>query len=122
MEPCALIGKCLTDSTAVRILALLLKNELSTDELQSALQIPERKIQTSVDRLRNAGLVLSERKGRRMTHTFDRDKAGPVAALFQGLEEDIEWDMQLTLARKRLPSILKRREKTSEPIRSLESG
>ena len=109
MESCALIGKCLADSTAVRIIAILFDHEFFLDELESILQLPERKIQASLDRLRHAGLVVSERKGRRMSHRLNETRLKMLTAIFEALEDDIEWDMQLTVAKKRLPLVLKRR-------------
>jgi len=109
MDACILLGKCLTDSVAVRALAVLADGPLCICEIQSAMQLPERRIQLSLDRLRGAGLVLSERRGRWMSYSLNSEREPFLSSLMADLSDELEWDMQLTLARKRLNLVLKRR-------------
>lgn len=109
MEQWILLGKCLTDPIAVRELALLREGTLCICEISAALQTPEKRLQVSLDRLRAAGLVTSERRGRWMSYSLNERRQPLLKTLLEDMQENLSWDREVTLAKKRLALVLKRR-------------
>ncbi len=62
----------LTDPTRLRLVRLLLREELCVCELVDALRIPQYKVSRHLERLRDAGLVEVQRNGRWMYYSIGR--------------------------------------------------
>jgi ArsR family transcriptional regulator len=62
----------LADTTRLRLVRLLLREELCVCELVDALRIPQYKISRHLGRLRGIGLVESRRNGRWMYYSIGR--------------------------------------------------
>lgn len=62
----------LADSTRLRLVRLLLQEELCVCELVDALRIPQYKVSRHLARLRRVGLVHSRRNGRWMYYSIGR--------------------------------------------------
>jgi ArsR family transcriptional regulator len=62
----------LTDPTRLRLVQLLLREELCVCELVDALQVPQYKVSRHLSRLRGVGLVEARRNGRWMYYSIGR--------------------------------------------------
>ncbi len=62
----------LTDPTRLRLVRLLLQEELCVCELVDALRIPQYKVSRHLARLRGVGLVEAQRNGRWMYYSIGR--------------------------------------------------
>src|SRR5437667_747604 len=65
--------RALADSTRLRIIALLQKDELSVNELQEITQLGQSRISTHLGLLQDAGLVQSRREGKRTFYRLSQD-------------------------------------------------
>jgi len=88
--PAALSGttrllKALGDETRLRILRLLSLGELAVGELQEVLNMGQSRISTQLTLLKDAGLVIDRRAGRRSYHSLAAD--GPVELVRQVLDD-----------------------------------
>lgn len=88
--PVALAGttrllKALGDETRLRILRLLSLGELSVGELQEVLNMGQSRISTQLTLLKDAGLVIDRRAGRRSYYSLSAD--GPVDLVRQVLDD-----------------------------------
>ena len=73
-ERCSLMFQALADGTRVRILELLKKEEeLCVSAIGSHFDMTQPSISHHLDVLKRAGLVKSERRGREVYYSFDRD-------------------------------------------------
>jgi ArsR family transcriptional regulator, arsenate/arsenite/antimonite-responsive transcriptional repressor len=104
MERVEGIFKALADSTRLRILNLLLREDACVCELGSALGLPQPLVSRHLACLRNAGLVLDHREGMRVRYSLilKGELGGALESLLRkafscGLiyQEDIhKWDHQ----------------------------
>jgi ArsR family transcriptional regulator len=62
----------LTDPTRLRLVQLLLREELCVCELVDALQVPQYKVSRHLSRLRGVGLVEARRNGRWIYYSIGR--------------------------------------------------
>src|SRR5688572_22760941 len=65
--------RALADSTRLRIIALLEKNELSVNELQEITHMGQSRISTHLGLLQDAGLVQSRREGKRTFYRLNQE-------------------------------------------------
>jgi 2-polyprenyl-3-methyl-5-hydroxy-6-metoxy-1,4-benzoquinol methylase len=65
--------RALADSTRLRIIALLEKNELSVNELQEITHMGQSRIPTHLGLLQDAGMVQSRREGKRTFYRLNQD-------------------------------------------------
>src|SRR5207247_7201291 len=65
--------RALADSTRLRIVALLEKEELSVNELQEITQMGQSRISTHLGLLQDAGLVQSRREGKRTFYRLNQE-------------------------------------------------
>src|SRR6266700_3211129 len=71
--------RALSDSTRLRIVALLEKDELSVAELQEITRMGQSRISTHLGLLQDAGLVKSRREGKRTFFKLNALANGAVA-------------------------------------------
>jgi DNA-binding transcriptional ArsR family regulator len=76
--------RALSDSTRLRIMALLERDELSVNELQEITRMGQSRISTHLRLLQDAGLLQSRREGKRTFYKFN-DQADPSARDFISL-------------------------------------
>lgn len=77
--------KALGDETRLRLLRLLSLGELSVGELQEVLNMGQSRISTQLTQLKDAGLVLDRRAGRRSYYSLTAE--GPVDLIRHVLED-----------------------------------
>src|SRR5215208_6538853 len=65
--------RALSDSTRLRIIALLEKNELSVNELQEITHMGQSRISTHLGLLQDAEMVQSRREGKRTFYRLNQD-------------------------------------------------
>src|SRR6266446_1375498 len=75
--------RALSDSTRLRIVALLEKDELSVAELQEITRMGQSRISTHLGLLQDAGLVQSRREGKRTFYKLNSQAAGMEAEFVQ---------------------------------------
>ncbi len=73
----------LTDATRLRLVRLLLREELCVCELVDSLRIPQYKVSRHLSRLRSVGLVQARRNGRWMYYGIGR------SARLTGFQQDL---------------------------------
>jgi ArsR family transcriptional regulator len=74
--------KALADETRLRILHLLSQEELSGSDLMEILNMGQSRISTHLALLKEVGLVVDRRHGRRMLYTL---LPGPTAAMWDSI-------------------------------------
>ncbi|TVR49125.1 MAG: methyltransferase domain-containing protein [Puniceicoccaceae bacterium] len=87
MKPPWEILKLLSDSTRLRILALIWREELSVAELQSVLDMAQSRISSHLALLRQAGLVMDRREGKKTFYSPARVLEAPVRTLLEAALE-----------------------------------
>ena len=102
--------RALSDSTRLRIMALLERDELSVNELQEVTRMGQSRISTHLRLLQDAGLVQSRRDGKRTFYKIN-EQADKAARQFIGLavqgarelpeQEDDEVNLKRILARRK---------------------
>ena len=107
--------KVLSDPTRLRLLALLLREELSVAELQEILGMGQSRISSQLGLLRQAGFVIDRRDGKKAFYSLRTDLEPKLVAVLRaacdsvaGLAESVE-DRE-NLAR----TILKRRQQSEQ--------
>lgn len=107
--------KVLSDPTRLRLLALLLREELSVAELQEILGMGQSRISSQLGLLRQAGFVIDRRDGKKAFYSLRTDLEPKLVAVLRaacdsvaGLPESVE-DRE-NLAR----TILKRRQQSEQ--------
>lgn len=78
----------LTDPTRLRLVRLLLREELCVCELVDALRVPQYKVSRHLARLRGAGLVEAQRNGRWMYYSIGH--RAKLSAFYQDLLKVID--------------------------------
>lgn len=71
MNDVVLFGRALADQTRVRILAALLKTELCVCELADAMEMSQSTLSTHLQTLRQAGVLVAERRHRWITYSIE---------------------------------------------------
>jgi ArsR family transcriptional regulator len=75
--------RALSDSTRLRIVALLERDELSVNELQEITRLGQSRISTHLGLLQDAGLVQSRRDGKRTFYKLNPQTSGATAEFIQ---------------------------------------
>ncbi len=108
------ILKLLAEPTRLRLLALLMREELSVAELQEILGMAQSRISSSLALLRSAELVTDRRDGKRAYYRL-REGMGPaVLGLLRSATEALAGQPELTADRAALDRALARRRATQE--------
>ncbi len=97
--------RVLSDSTRVRLLALLRREELTVAELSSVLRLAQPRVSTHLAKLRDAQLVRDRRAGVSAYYRFNESGIAGAAGLLRALEDGVD-DGLLDADAQRLPSVL----------------
>jgi len=85
MENTALVLKAIADDTRLKIVKLLLKHNYCVGALARRLELTEAAISQHLKVLREAGLLIGEKRGYFMHYDVDRDQLRVLAAEFKEL-------------------------------------
>ena len=108
------ILKLLADSTRVRILSLLTKEELSVAELQEVLNMGQSRISSHLGLLRQGELVHDRREGKKTFYGLNGGFDAQGAALLQAACAAVETTDQIGEDNANLKRIMEKRKQQSE--------
>ncbi|MDX2187440.1 MAG: metalloregulator ArsR/SmtB family transcription factor [Opitutaceae bacterium] len=114
--------KVLSDATRVRILALLLLEELSVAELQEILGMAQSRISSQLALLRQANLVTDRRDGKKAFYSLSSALSGKRLALVRAACAAVDEVRELEEDRSNLDLVMKRRRQQSEAYFNLIAG
>lgn len=114
--------KILSDPTRLRVLALLLREELSVAELQEILGMGQSRISSQLAQLRQAGLVTDRREGKNAFYSLRTGLAPRILNLLKAALEAIADQPALGEDRDNLDRILQKRRRTQEQYFNLIAG
>ncbi len=100
--------RLLSDSTRVRLLALLEREELTVAELSSVLRLAQPRVSTHLAKLKDADLVRDRRAGVSSYYRYNGELDARERALLQALKDNID-DAMLRDDERRLPAVLAKR-------------
>ena len=100
--------RLLSDSTRVRLLRLLRREELTVAEISSVLGLAQPRVSTHLAKLKEAGLVRDRRAGVSAYYRINDADADGATELLRALEEGVD-DALLAGDAQRLPTVLVRR-------------
>jgi ArsR family transcriptional regulator len=106
--------KLLADSTRVRILSLLTREELSVAELQEVLDMGQSRISSHLGLLRQGELVLDRREGKKTFYAINQNFDVQGLALMRAACASVEASEQIVSDRANLKRILEKRKQQSE--------
>ncbi|MEO0510510.1 MAG: metalloregulator ArsR/SmtB family transcription factor [Verrucomicrobiota bacterium] len=106
--------KLLADSTRVRILSLLAKEELSVAELQEVLDMGQSRISSHLGLLRQGELVHDRREGKKTFYALNEAVEIGAARLLQAACSSVEKTAQIEADHANLKRILEKRKQKSE--------
>ncbi len=116
------ILKTLSDSTRVRLLALLMREELSVAELQEILGMGQSRISSQLALLRQANLVSDRREGKKAFYSLRPKLGDKTLALLRAATESVAGSPLLAEDRESLDRILQKRRRISEQYFNLIAG
>ena len=116
------ILKTLSDPTRLRLLALVLREELSVAELQEILGMGQSRISSQLALLRQAGLVSDRREGKKAFYSLRPTVAPAALALLRAAVESVADLPELSGDRANLDRILQKRRRTQEQYFNLIAG
>ena len=114
--------KLLSDPTRLRLLALLLREELSVAELQEILGMAQSRISSQLALLRSAGLVADRRDGKRAYYSLRVALPPRTLALLRSACESVAELPELTDDRANLDRALQKRRRAQEQYFNLIAG
>lgn len=94
--------KCLSDPTAVRIVVLLLQNDLKINQIQRILQLNRSTINAHLTKLRDCNVVDEEQEGRWLRFRIHPESRAFVESMIREYENDLTWDPRISEDRIRL--------------------
>src|SRR5690348_11349290 len=100
--------RLLSDSTRVRLLALLRREELTVAEISAVLGLAQPRVSTHLAKLKDAGLVRDRRAGVSAYYRINDADADGASELLGALEQGVD-DALLASDAQRLPNVLARR-------------
>jgi len=106
--------KLLADSTRVRILSLLIREELSVAELQEVLDMGQSRISSHLGLLRQGELVHDRREGKKTFYAINRNFDAQGLALMEAACVSVEGSEQIVSDCANLKRILEKRKQQSE--------
>ena len=116
------ILKTLSDPTRVRLLALLMREELSVAELQEILGMGQSRISSQLALLRQASLVSDRREGKKAFYSLRSDLTEKIFSLLRAATESVAGLPLLAEDRESLDRILQKRRRISEQYFNLIAG
>lgn len=114
--------KILADPTRLRLLALLLREELSVAELQEVLGMGQSRISSQLAQLRQAGIVTDRREGKKAFYSLRVDLSMRQLALLHAAIDAVAELPAMTEDRENLDRILQKRRRTQEQYFNLIAG
>lgn len=114
--------KILSDSTRLRLLALLLKEELSVAELQEILGMAQSRISSQLALLRQAGFVSDRREGKKAFYSLHAALAPRQLALLRAASDSVAELPESAEDRDSLDRVLQKRRRVSEQYFNLIAG
>jgi ArsR family transcriptional regulator len=114
--------KTLSDPTRLRLLALLLREELSVAELQEILGMAQSRISSQLALLRQADLVSDRRDGKKAFYSLRADLSPRTLALLRSAVESVAELGVMSEDRGNLDRILQKRRRVSEQYFNLIAG
>jgi ArsR family transcriptional regulator len=114
--------KILSDSTRLRLLALLAKEELSVAELQEILGMAQSRISSQLALLRSASLVSDRREGKKAFYSLRAGLPPRVAALLRAATDALADQPESAEDRENLDRILQKRRRVAEQYFNLLAG
>ncbi|HVT71816.1 MAG TPA: metalloregulator ArsR/SmtB family transcription factor [Lacunisphaera sp.] len=114
--------KVLSDSTRLRILSLLLREELSVNELQEILGMAQSRISSQLALLRQAGFVQDRRDGKKAFYSLRPELPARTRALVQAACDAVEDLPEVADDRANLERCLQKRRQVSEQYFNLIAG
>ena len=114
--------KILSDSTRLRLLSLLLKEELSVAELQEILGMAQSRISSQLALLRQAGFVTDRRDGKKAFYSLRSDLPAGKLTLLKAACESVADLPESTEDRANLERGLQKRRQVSEQYFNLIAG
>lgn len=106
--------KLLSDSTRVRILALLVREELSVAELQEVLDMGQSRISSHLGLLRQGELVHDRREGKKTYYVVNSSFDSQGLALMKAACASVEGTKQISTDQSNLKRIVEKRKQLSE--------
>ena len=106
--------KLLADSTRVRILSLLMREELSVAELQEVLDMGQSRISSHLGLLRQGELVHVRREGKKTFYALNRRFDPQGSALMEAACASVDGSEQIVSDNANLKRILEKRKQKSE--------
>jgi ArsR family transcriptional regulator len=116
------ILKTLSDPTRVRLLALLMREELSVAELQEILGMGQSRISSQLALLRQANLVSDRREGKKAFYSLRAGLAEKTHSLLRAASDSVGDLPLLAEDRESLNRILQKRRRVSEQYFNLIAG
>jgi len=116
------ILKTLSDPTRLRLLALVLHEELSVAELQEILGMGQSRISSQLALLRQAGLVSDRREGKKAFYSLRANLSPAALTLLRAAVASVATLPELTEDRTNLERILQKRRRTQEQYFNLIAG
>ena len=116
------ILKTLSDPTRLRLLGLVMKEELSVAELQEILGMGQSRISSQLALLRQAGLVADRREGKKAFYSLRAGLPGRSLALLQAAVEAVADLPAVAEDQESLARILQKRRRLSEQYFNLIAG
>ncbi len=114
--------KILSDPTRLRLLALVLREELSVAELQEILGMGQSRISSQLAQLRQAGLVSDRREGKNAFYSLRANLPPKTLALLRAALDAVADFPALTEDRDNLDRCLQKRRRTQEQYFNLIAG
>ena len=106
--------KLLADSTRIRILSLLMRDELSVAELQEVLDMGQSRISSHLGLLRQGELVHDRREGKKTFYALNRRFDPQGLALMEAACASVDGSEQIVSDHANLKRILEKRKQLSE--------
>ncbi|WP_415908558.1 ArsR/SmtB family transcription factor [Oleiharenicola sp. Vm1] len=114
--------KILSDPTRLRVLALLLKEELSVAELQDILGMAQSRISSQLALLRQGGFVQDRREGKKAFYSLRANLPPKQLALLRAACDSVAELPESAEDRENLDRVLQRRRRVSEQYFNLIAG
>jgi len=116
------ILKTLSDPTRLRLLALVMREELSVAELQEILGMGQSRISSQLAVLRQAGLVSDRREGKKAFYSLRQEIPPRQLALLNAAADSVSESGVLATDRGNLDRIIEKRRRESEQYFNLIAG
>ena len=114
--------KLLSDPTRLRLLSLLMREELSVAEMQQILGMGQSRISSQLAQLRQAGFVADRREGKKAFYSLRTGLPPRQAALLKAAAEAVTEAPEFAEDRSNLDRVLQKRRRVAEQYFNLIAG